>query len=139
MEAEQEEQEGVHYEEEADEENVEHEVVEQQNEQEAYVASEESTEQRQGQEKQKSLRLNNHEEDRSSFVHGLSVGLGIGCIATFIIIWITVFFTPLLPSLITYEAMLAVFIYPLIYLLAVGLVALTAGIVREYYSRKSSF
>lgn len=74
--------------------------------------------------------------DRSGFVHGLSVGLGIGCIATFIIMWITVFFTPQLPSTITYETMLAVFIYPLIYLLAVGLVALTAGIVREYYSAK---
>lgn len=76
------------------------------------------------------------QEDRSSFVHGLSVGLGIGCIATFIIMWITVFFSPMLPSTITYESMLSVFIYPLIYLLAVGLVALTAGIVREYYVNK---
>lgn len=75
-------------------------------------------------------------EDRSSFIHGLSVGLGIGCIATFIIMWITVFFSPMLPSTITYESMLSVFIYPLIYLLAVGLVALTAGVVREYYVRK---
>ncbi|MBS7607900.1 MAG: hypothetical protein QXL77_03615 [Candidatus Bathyarchaeia archaeon] len=76
------------------------------------------------------------QEDRSSFVHGLSVGLGIGCIATFVIMWITVFFSPMLPSTITYESLLSVFIYPLIYLLAVGLVALTAGIVREYYVRK---
>lgn len=75
-------------------------------------------------------------EDRSSFIHGLSVGLGIGCIATFIIMWIAVFFSPMLPSAITYESMLSVFIYPLIYLLAVGLVALTAGIVREYYVKK---
>jgi hypothetical protein len=50
--------------------------------------------------------------------------------------WVAVFFTPQLPSMVTYEAMLSVFIYPLIYLLAVGLVALTAGIVREYYVMK---
>ena len=50
-----------------------------------------------------------------------------------------VFFSPQLPSTVTYEAMLSVFIYPLIYLLAVGLIALTAGIVREYYVRKNSF
>ncbi|MEM1565589.1 MAG: hypothetical protein QW510_00665 [Candidatus Bathyarchaeia archaeon] len=79
---------------------------------------------------------NNHEEDRSSFVHGLSVGLGIGCIATFVIMWIAVFFSSMLPPTVTYESLLSVFIYPLIYLLAVGLVALTAGIVREYYMRK---
>jgi hypothetical protein len=81
--------------------------------------------------KNASLRSN---EDRGSFVHGLSVGLGLGCIATFAIMWITVFFTPQLPPSITYENLLAVFIYPLIYLLAVGLVALTAGIVRQYYT-----
>lgn len=86
-------------------------------------------------EKQKGSEMHS-EEDRSSFVHGLSVGLGIGCIATFVIMWITVFFSPMLPSTITYESMLSVFIYPLIYLLAVGLIALTAGVVREYYSRK---
>lgn len=77
--------------------------------------------------------------DRSGFVRGLSVGLGIGCIATFVIMWIAVFFTPQLPIGITYEAMLSVFIYPLIYLLAVGLIALTAGVVKEYYMKKSGF
>jgi fructose-specific phosphotransferase system IIC component len=88
---------------------------------------------KQEQEKPEGAAANNHGVDRSNFVHGLSVGLGIGCIATFVIMWIAVFFTPQLPSRVTYEAMLSVFIYPLIYLLAVGLVALTAGIVREYY------
>lgn len=83
--------------------------------------------------KNASLRSN---EDRGSFVHGLSVGLGLGCIATFAIMWITVFFTPQLPPSITYENLLAIFIYPLIYLLAVGLVALTAGIVRQYYTHE---
>ncbi len=81
----------------------------------------------------------NQSEDKSSFVHGLSVGLGLGCITTFVIMWIAVFFSPRLPSTVTYEAMLSVFIYPLIYLLAVGLIALTAGIVREYYVRRNSF
>ncbi|MEM2970917.1 MAG: hypothetical protein QW270_00630 [Candidatus Bathyarchaeia archaeon] len=76
------------------------------------------------------------EEDRSGFIHGLSVGLGIGCITTFIVMWIAIFFTPQLPSAVTYENLLSIFIYPLIYLLAVGLIALTAGIVREYYARK---
>ncbi|RJS78417.1 hypothetical protein CW707_03510 [Candidatus Bathyarchaeota archaeon] len=85
----------------------------------------------------KPFKLNN-QEDRSGFVHGLSVGLGIGCIATFIVMWVSIFFTPMLPTTITYEAMLSVFIYPLIYLLAVGLIALTAGIVREYYARKGN-
>ena len=71
---------------------------------------------------------------RNFFLYGLSVGLGIGCIATFVILWITVFFTPRLPSGVTYEAMLAIFIYPLIYVLSLGLVALTAGVVKKYYT-----
>jgi threonine/homoserine/homoserine lactone efflux protein len=74
--------------------------------------------------------------DRTGFIHGLSVGLGIGCIAAFAITWISLFFTPQMPVTITYEALLSVFIYPLIYLLAVGLIALTAGVVREYYAAK---
>jgi hypothetical protein len=75
-------------------------------------------------------------QDRSGFIHGLSVGLGMGCITTFIIMWIAVFFSPQLPQTITYESMLSIFIYPLLYLLAIGLVALTAGVVREYYAKK---
>jgi len=107
---------------------------------EEYVVAEEATEQ--GQELDRKGLLHNlisinQSEDKSSFVHGLSVGLGLGCITTFVIMWIVVFFSPQLPSTVTYEAMLSVFIYPLIYLLAVGLIALTAGIVREYYIRKN--
>ena len=77
-----------------------------------------------------------HEADRAIFVNGLSVGLGIGCIVTFVVMWIAVFFTPQLPAGATYENLLSIFIYPLIYLLATGLVTLTAGIVREYYTAK---
>jgi len=109
---------------------------------EEYMVAEEATEQGTEPEKkgllQNSISIN-QSEDKSSFVHGLSVGLGLGCIAAFIIMWIVVFFSPQLPSTVTYETMLSVFIYPLIYLLAVGLIALTAGIVREYYTRKNSF
>jgi hypothetical protein len=89
--------------------------------------------QKQEHEKAENSMPSNHGVDRGHFVHGLAAGLGIGCVATFVIMWIAVFFSPQLPSRVTYEAMLAVFIYPLIYLLAVGLVALTAGIVREYF------
>jgi fructose-specific phosphotransferase system IIC component len=99
--------------------------------QEDYASAEEITQQPQEQEKPDS---NGNGHDRSGFINGLSVGLGIGCIATFVITWISLFFTPQMPATITYETLLAVFIYPLIYLLAVGLIALTAGVVREYYS-----
>lgn len=116
--------------------------LEQSAEPEEYLVAEEATEQQQEPEK-KSLLPNlvtvNQSEDRSNFVHGLSVGLGIGCISTFVIMWITVFFSPQLPSTITYEAMLSIFIYPLIYLITVGSIALTAGIVKEYYTRKRNF
>ncbi|MGB9671667.1 MAG: hypothetical protein ACPL0C_03390 [Candidatus Bathyarchaeales archaeon] len=106
-------------------------------EQEEPVAEAEALEEREQEKEEKKTKSNNQVEDRSSFIHGLSVGLGVGCIATFIIVWVSLFFTPQLPKAITYENLLSVFIYPLIYLLAVGLVALTAGIVREYYSTRS--
>jgi hypothetical protein len=98
------------------------------------VTSEETMEQKQGLIK-RDMKLH-AQGDRASFVHGLSVGLGLGCIATFVVVWIAIYFTPLLPSTITYENMLAIFVFPLIYLLAVGLVALTAGIVRQYFVAK---
>jgi len=72
---------------------------------------------------------------RDSFVDGLAVGLGLGSIASFAMVWVSLFFSPLLPQSATYENLLASFIYPLIYLLGIGLVALTAGVVREYYSK----
>lgn len=102
--------------------------------QEEYAITEEENQQKN--EPHKSPRSEEDEVDRSSFTHGLAVGLGLGCIATFVIMWIAVFFTPKLPDAISYETMLSIFIYPLVYLLAVGLVALTAGIVREYYSAR---
>lgn len=75
----------------------------------------------------------NDKGEKNFFVNGLFVGLGIGCVLTFIIMWLAVYFSPQLPSGTTYDAMLSIFIYPMVYLLAVGLIALTAGFVREYY------
>lgn len=98
-------------------------------EEQGYIAEEETED--------KNSRTETRGGDRSNFIHGLAVGLGVGCIATFVILWISLFFMPRLPSGITYENLLSVFIYPLIYLLAVGLIALTAGVVREYYSIKN--
>jgi hypothetical protein len=117
----------------------ENQEVGQEVEQRDYVDYEEPTEQRIEQTRNKSLRINIQGEDRGNFVHGLAVGLGIGCIATFVIVWISLFFTPKLPNAVTYENLLSIFIYPLIYLLSVGLIALTAGIVREYYGTKNKF
>jgi threonine/homoserine/homoserine lactone efflux protein len=77
------------------------------------------------------------EEKKSVFVNGLAVGVGTGFIATFVVMWIAVFFSPQLPAGTTYQTMLSIFIYPLVYLLAVGSVTLTAGIVRQYYARQN--
>jgi hypothetical protein len=108
-------------------------------EQEDYADAEGTSEQKTVQTRNRSLRINIQGEGKGNFIHGLAVGLGIGCIATFVIVWISLFFTPKLPNGVTYENLLSIFVYPLIYLLAVGLIALTAGIVREYYSTKASF
>jgi threonine/homoserine/homoserine lactone efflux protein len=78
-----------------------------------------------------------NEEKRGGFANGLAVGVGIGFIATFVVMWIAVFFSPQLPAGTTYQTMLSIFIYPLVYLLAVGSITLTAGIVREYYTQRS--
>jgi threonine/homoserine/homoserine lactone efflux protein len=126
MAAEQEVQPSVPAAEEVYEENVQQEADQE------YAGSEETTEH--PQEARKRKKRDDRAGDRGGFVHGLSVGLGIGCIATFVITWISLFFTPQMPASITYESLLSVFIYPLIYLLAVGLIALTAGVVREYYT-----
>jgi len=71
---------------------------------------------------------------RSSFVNGLAIGFGVAFLATFVILWISIFFGSQLSSGISYERMLSVFIYPLLFLLVTGAVFLTAGVVREYVS-----
>ena len=109
-------------------------VLEENVSQEEYVNAEETEEETQKQEKNK--KSGNNGENKVEFVNGLFVGVGVGCISTFVIIWVSLFFTPQLPQAISYQSMLSVFIYPLFYLLAVGLVALTAGVVREYFSAR---
>jgi hypothetical protein len=123
--SEQETQQGVHY-----EENNHQDQETELGDAQEYPVTEETA----NQEEHKKNVSSKSADDKGSFVHGLSVGLGLGCIATFVIMWIAVFFTPKLPPSITYENLLVIFIFPLIYMLAVGLVALTAGIVRQYYT-----
>ncbi len=113
--------------EEACEENVQQEAEQE------YSAAQETIEHPQ---ETKTRSRNDEDRSRSGFIHGLSVGLGLGCIGAFAMTWISLFFTPQMPSSITYETLLSVFIYPLIYMLAVGLIALTAGVVRQYYSMR---
>lgn len=72
---------------------------------------------------------------KSSFVDGAAVGLGVGIMSAFGILWASLFFGPMLPQSATYETLLSVFIYPLYFLLGLGLVTITAGFVREYYSK----
>jgi len=72
--------------------------------------------------------------DRSSFVNGLAIGFGVGFLATFTVLWISVFFTSQLSPGVSYAQMISVFIYPLFFLLGTGTVLLTTGIVREYVS-----
>lgn len=100
--------------------------------QEEYPDAEEAEETQE--QKENKNKKDDHSGGRDVFINGLAVGLGIGCLATFAITWISLFFTPQLPQFISYESLLSIFIYPLVYLLAIGLVALTAGVVRQYYS-----
>lgn len=71
---------------------------------------------------------------RSSFVNGLAIGVGAGFLATFAILWVSIFFNSELSPWVSYAQMISVFIYPLLFLLGTGIVLLTAGIVREYMS-----
>jgi hypothetical protein len=70
---------------------------------------------------------------RSSFVNGLAIGFGAGFLATFIILWISIFFGSQLSPVLSYAQMISVFVYPLLFLSGTGTVLLTAGVVREYY------
>ena len=71
---------------------------------------------------------------RSSFVNGLAIGFGLAFLATFVILWISIFYTSQLSVEISYEKMISAFIYPMLFILGTGTVLLTTGIVREYIS-----
>lgn len=75
---------------------------------------------------------------KSSFSDGAAVGLGIGIIMCSAMLWASLFLAPLLPQSATYENLLATYVYLLVPMLSLGVVALTAGAVREYYSKPGS-
>jgi len=72
--------------------------------------------------------------NRSSFVNGLAIGFGLAFLATFVILWVSIFYASQLSAGISYERMISAFIYPMLFILATGTVLLTTGIVREYVS-----
>ncbi|KPV64426.1 MAG: hypothetical protein AOA66_0237 [Candidatus Bathyarchaeota archaeon BA2] len=74
------------------------------------------------------------DRNRRSFVNGLAIGFGLTFLATFAILWISIFYATQLSSGVSYETMISVFIYPLLFMLGTGTVLLTTGIVREYTS-----
>jgi len=71
---------------------------------------------------------------RSSFVNGLAIGFGMAFLATFAILWISIFYASQMSIGISYEKIISAFIYPMLFILATGTVLLTTGIVREYLS-----
>jgi len=70
------------------------------------------------------------------FTNGFEIGFGVGCIMTFVVLWISLLFGARLTSGVTYETMIAIFIYPLLFLLTVGTVFLTAGAVKHLHFKK---
>jgi len=71
------------------------------------------------------------------FTSGFEIGFGIGCIVTFLVLWISLFFGSRITSEVKYESIIAVFIYPLLFLVIIGTVFLTAGAVKHWDSRKA--
>jgi len=74
--------------------------------------------------------------DKGVFANGIAVGLGMAYIAAFAILWMSVYFSPKLPTGISYQDLLSLFFGPLIILLAIGITSLTTGIVRQYSGKK---
>ena len=69
-------------------------------------------------------------EIEKEFVNGFLIGLGVGFLALFAILWTSVFFASLLAN-ISYGKLLSVFIYPLIFILGSGTTLVVAGFVRR--------
>jgi len=69
-------------------------------------------------------------EIEKEFINGFLMGLGVGFLALFVILWASIFFASTLAS-INYGELLSVFIYPLILLLSSGIALLVAGFIRE--------
>ncbi|HDI12038.1 MAG TPA: hypothetical protein ENF63_00415 [Candidatus Bathyarchaeota archaeon] len=69
-------------------------------------------------------------EIEKEFVNGFLIGLGVGFLALFTILWTSIFFASLLAG-ISYGRLLSVFIYPLIFILGSGITLVVAGLVRQ--------
>jgi len=76
------------------------------------------------------------EKSQEHFVNGFEIGFGAGCIMTFVVLWTSLLFGSRLTPGVTYETMIAIFIYPLLFLLTVGTVFLTAGAVKHLHFKK---
>jgi hypothetical protein len=76
------------------------------------------------------------EKIQEHFTNGFEIGFGVGFIMTFVVLWISLLFGAQLTSGVTYETMIAIFIYPLLFLLTVGTVFLTAGAVKHLHFEK---
>ena len=66
-----------------------------------------------------------------SFVNGLAIGFGLTLLAAFVILWMSIFYASQLSAGISYEKMISVFIYPMLFTFATGTALLTTGIVRR--------
>ena len=69
-------------------------------------------------------------EIEKEFINGFLIGLGIGFLALFTILWASIFFASLLAN-ISYGRLLSIFIYPLVLILGSGTTLVVAGFVRE--------
>jgi len=69
-------------------------------------------------------------EIEKEFINGFLIGLGIGFLALFTILWVSIFFASLLAN-ISYGRLLSIFIYPLVLILGSGTTLVVAGFVRE--------
>jgi len=69
-------------------------------------------------------------EVEREFTNGFILGLGIGLVAIFIILWASVFFLSVISG-IGYGNLLSVFIYPMVFMLGSGISLIVTGFVRE--------
>jgi len=76
------------------------------------------------------------EKIQEHFTSGFEIGFGVGCLMTFVVLWVSLVFGARLTLGVTYETMIAIFIYPLLFLLTVGTVFLTAGTVKHLHFKK---
>jgi polyferredoxin len=72
-------------------------------------------------------------EIEREFTNGFIIGLGVGFIALFIVLWVSAFFASIISGM-SYGRLLSVFIYPMVFMLAAGISLVVAGFVRERVS-----